>query len=592
MSAPSKQAQYSARHKAKRLAEDPIAFRARNALAQRKSRAKRKAAAVDSSQPGPSTKDKASTEANPSTEPAPSTDAGTSTSSASPFRSPSPLTEISPSPPPSPSKPPLNLDYLSDTIGVQCHASAPIQCWNTEGHSFTTALPFLPTAESTAERPQNALQADAQAVRRMAEYNVSEHPNVVKVHYDTSNLISQIHSLSAQGKFIVIEGYPDPLNMAYTVRDLQDQLQLSPHVPLSSHDMATRAKDPLNPYVRTTLQHMVQDANNPNIVRAVLDSNVSHITLPKKLQGLDEGAIAWNLVHTEYPPTTDIPVDVYQLRHWILIHHGTVYTYPHHDANGLATVILPEVGDKLWAPMWPKWGPPPCQPTQKSPTQQTRAEYIEVMHRFISEETEPSPRKKTKKNQPTLTKYDHFADIFVHVARKGEIIIQPPNLFHMVYTPQKAITIGGHFLTYGAMHLTEISRWFDSKYPATTNHNHIGVESTLVRMMLALPIHLCDSKSFHRRPLIALCRMILFPEQYRDSEIPGVKHPPVILNDAAHKAQDIAIIVLKQLGFTQRGKSLDKATLEALHVGVFGAAYDNPGPLVSLEPTLFPSYDI
>ena len=36
--------------------------------------------------------------------------------------------------------------------------------------------------------------------------------------------------------------------------------------------------------------------------------------------------------------------------------------------------------------------------------------------------------------------------------------IQPPGLFHQVYTPENAITVGGHFVLEDALHLTAWSR--------------------------------------------------------------------------------------------------------------------------------------
>ena len=73
--------------------------------------------------------------------------------------------------------------------------------------------------------------------------------------------------------------------------------------------------------------------------------------------------------------------------------------------------------------------------------------------------------------------------------------IQPPGVFHEVYTPVKSIASGGHFLTYGTLHLTEIARAYDnSPYGEwtrkifTTNNEHEAVPRQLSRMLLALPL--------------------------------------------------------------------------------------------------------
>jgi hypothetical protein len=73
--------------------------------------------------------------------------------------------------------------------------------------------------------------------------------------------------------------------------------------------------------------------------------------------------------------------------------------------------------------------------------------------------------------------------------------IQPPGVFHEVYTPVKSIASGGHFLTYNTMHLTDIARVYDSsiyehrpRHTFATNNVHDAVPRQLTRMMLALPM--------------------------------------------------------------------------------------------------------
>lgn len=63
-----------------------------------------------------------------------------------------------------------------------------------------------------------------------------------------------------------------------------------------------------------------------------------------------------------------------------------------------------------------------------------------------------------------------------------------------MYTPEEAVTTGGHLLTYDTLHLTEQSRHLDHVYEELTNQEHEGAFLTLVRMMLAYP-HLKDRGS-------------------------------------------------------------------------------------------------
>jgi hypothetical protein len=66
----------------------------------------------------------------------------------------------------------------------------------------------------------------------------------------------------------------------------------------------------------------------------------------------------------------------------------------------------------------------------------------------------------------------------------------------MVYTPVKGMTSGGHFLLYDTLHLTELTRAFDSslhpedkfeRADLATNADHHSTGRQILRMALALP---------------------------------------------------------------------------------------------------------
>jgi hypothetical protein len=89
--------------------------------------------------------------------------------------------------------------------------------------------------------------------------------------------------------------------------------------------------------------------------------------------------------------------------------------------------------------------------------------------------------------------------------------------------------LGGHFLTYDTMHLTEFSRRCDVELSDdVTNSDHSDHQFLLARMALDLarrpgfseysvvsliltPNHL---QGIRRKPLTALCRMVLHPDDY------------------------------------------------------------------------------
>ena len=91
-----------------------------------------------------------------------------------------------------------------------------------------------------------------------------------------------------------------------------------------------------------------------------------------------------------------------------------------------------------------------------------------------------------------------MSHLVTHMRNKisdGLCRFQPPGVFHKVYTPVKSIATGGHFLTYGSLHLTEIARSYDKglygdygvRKGSVTNNEHLGVPRQLSRMMLGLP---------------------------------------------------------------------------------------------------------
>jgi len=68
-------------------------------------------------------------------------------------------------------------------------------------------------------------------------------------------------------------------------------------------------------------------------------------------------------------------------------------------------------------------------------------------------------------------------------------------MYHMVYTPVKGSTAGGHFYCYDTMHLTELIAHFDGgrdedgvpRSSFGTNAHHPDLHRFAARMILALP---------------------------------------------------------------------------------------------------------
>ena len=63
--------------------------------------------------------------------------------------------------------------------------------------------------------------------------------------------------------------------------------------------------------------------------------------------------------------------------------------------------------------------------------------------------------------------------------------IQPPGKYHQVYTPERTITVGGHFIPFDCMHLAEWSRRETQlEGGAGTNAYHISMLRVFSRMMM------------------------------------------------------------------------------------------------------------
>ena len=63
----------------------------------------------------------------------------------------------------------------------------------------------------------------------------------------------------------------------------------------------------------------------------------------------------------------------------------------------------------------------------------------------------------------------------------------PPGKLHTVYTPVAGFSRGGHLFNLDTMHLTELSRFIDSRVGKyLTNDSHLGTLETLCRLVISL----------------------------------------------------------------------------------------------------------
>ncbi|KAH7904486.1 hypothetical protein BJ138DRAFT_1119367 [Hygrophoropsis aurantiaca] len=295
-----------------------------------------------------------------------------------------------------------------------------------------------------------------------------------------------------------------------------------------------------------TMGEVVDGISNPNQCRFILDYGLHHLSSLGHLSLLDDGLVAgWNSTTTYRPATgTRISADNWMCRSWGLAHQAAIPTWPHHDADGYNTFIIPMSGVKFWVALSFK--------NKKLGFE----EMSELAERLCDSD-------------------DHIEDISsqmdierIHLY-PGDLAIQPSGAFHSVYTPDASFTIGGHFFTYNTLHLTEMARRIDhtSGY-LTTNQFHEHTQETLCRMVLGIP-YLYPGTKLYERPMLALCVMVCNQRPYT------VKEVGVMLAEHQDAASAICVRILKHLGYTRTSAKNELARIDA--------DYTDPGEEIDLS---------
>lgn len=156
--------------------------------------------------------------------------------------------------------------------------------------------------------------------------------------------------------------------------------------------------------------------------------------------------------------------DAWKSQIWDLFTHAGFFTYPHHDASGFATYAFIRHGCKIWGILRPRVNPQ---------QHQSRNQLFDILRTMLR----PAPS----------LEYQHVSDIFNVFLLEGDVLVQPPNAVHQVYTPVNTVASGGHLFTYETLHLTELARDFDCGYNHTsTNADHASAHRTICRMAIAL----------------------------------------------------------------------------------------------------------
>jgi len=253
----------------------------------------------------------------------------------------------------------------------------------------------------------------------------------------------------------------------------------------------------------------VDSADDPDVCMNLLDCMLAGEGIPFFLRTVAvdreaaQGTSRFNSINSnfKYDPGAGpqhISFDVYRLlQTWAIMAHGGAYTYEHHDSNGFATYIRVICGAKIWS--WSR-----CDATTRDGAMEKMTNTL--THRAIA----------------ALRNY-------VTVLSPGDILIQPPNMIHRVYTPMKSICFGAHFYSLASMHLTELAMKIDAQIAdLATNEDHDDAPWILQRIVFWL-VH--NDEEIYKQSFLALARMILNPEKYC---------PPTSKPKPSKKSKDLA----------------------------------------------------
>ncbi len=194
----------------------------------------------------------------------------------------------------------------------------------------------------------------------------------------------------------------------------------------------------------------------------------------------DDGTNAWESLKEIYNPQS-IPLDVSHARSWGLLHYGGSYTYPHHDASGLGTIVVARSGLKIWSVMRPVG----------YEIMKTRREINNAIGTLLDEKEEEKDRESSRWVEYAI--YAKAGDImyvpslYATASHLIQLRIQPPGQWHQVYTPIRSVTTGGHFISYDTLHFMEQSMRIDKRLNNVLTNNGHDVYTTLVMLAARLP---------------------------------------------------------------------------------------------------------
>ncbi|TDL13818.1 hypothetical protein BD410DRAFT_810230 [Rickenella mellea] len=353
-------------------------------------------------------------------------------------------------------------------------------------------------------------------------------PNCSEAGKEIYELAKKARAALSRGLAVVLKGWRPDCQYKFTVEDMRClrpnmnqtvDWQATKLTRLNSKDATKRAAayaaeggDTVLIHSATTLEQFIRLADDPEVCGNALDLPNLKPEAPSILSMLaDEIDATTATIGDNYAkshknpdrsnggPTTFL-FDAWKSTAWDIATHGGFVTLMHKDATGKCTYVYARSGAKMWGV---------CRPRLVVGQDESR----EDVYRRLDPLFDPE----------RITESEGLGTILLE---PGDVLFQPPGAFHVVYTPVKGMTSGGHFFCYDTLHLTEFARAYDiSKKPDTddprhkisTNSEHPSASRKLYRMALAMP-SLSKTRVFFRRPTLALMMMIKKWEKYTPIE--------------------------------------------------------------------------
>ncbi|EPQ53252.1 hypothetical protein GLOTRDRAFT_131526 [Gloeophyllum trabeum ATCC 11539] len=232
----------------------------------------------------------------------------------------------------------------------------------------------------------------------------------------------------------------------------------------------------------------------PKVCGNLLDPYApSHAGTPWFIAALNEQYLAMyqnRMTDFAFPPpdSEEARELLEQLVMWDLLTHAGFVLHTHHDAGGAATWMAIRDGVKFWT-------------------------LLKIRTEGLKSREEVRDRFDTAAKM-SLHQLVHDCNMVERIGTiclvPGDVLIQPPNIMHCIYTPIKTLATGGHFYCYNLCHLTELSCDIDRLYGDVTTNP--AAQRLIHNLALALP-NLAD-KTLPRVPFLALALMVLDSKTY------------------------------------------------------------------------------